>query len=217
MLLAAHQASAVPTNFSFTGTFAQDDDVQLFNFTADGSSTVTLRSYSYAGGTQANGNVVAAGGFDPILALFDATGAFIAQQDDDTNDNGICDGNSDPNTGRCWDTFFNQLLTAGSYTVSIMQFDNFANGPNLSNGFDRQGQGNFTGSFGGCSNGSFCDVSGVDPFNNRTNAWAFDILNSASPVPEPATLTSLGLGLAVLLMTRRRYRKPGSNSHDLTC
>ena len=48
-------AAAVPTDFSFTGTFGMDDDVQLFAFTADGVSNITLRSYGYAGGTNAAG------------------------------------------------------------------------------------------------------------------------------------------------------------------
>ena len=75
-------ANAIPTNFSFAGTFGDDDDVQLFNFTANGASTVSLVSFSYAGGTQANGNVVVRGGFDPILALFDSSGALVGQNDD---------------------------------------------------------------------------------------------------------------------------------------
>ena len=58
-VLAASAASmALPTNFSFNGTFVRDDNVQLFNFTADGTSTVSLVSYGYAGGTQSNGAVV---------------------------------------------------------------------------------------------------------------------------------------------------------------
>ncbi len=133
----------------------------LFSFTAGGSSIITLRSYSYAGGIQANGNVVSAGGFDPILALFDSAGNFIDQNDD---------GNStiiptDPNTGSFFDTELSVNLTAGDYTVAIMQFDNFAAGPTLSDGFTITGNAFFTAALGGCSNGQFCDVSGVDPFN----------------------------------------------------
>ena len=42
-------------NFSFTGSFAVDNDVQLFNFSVTAPSTVTLRTWSYAGGTNAAG------------------------------------------------------------------------------------------------------------------------------------------------------------------
>lgn len=196
---ASNPALAVPTNFSFTGIFSADDDVQSFLFTADGASTITLRTYSYAGGTQADGNIVSAGGFDPILAIFDSLGVFLGENDDGV---GVP---FDPNTGEAFDTLLSQVLPAGSYTVTIMQFDNFAIGPNLANGFERAGEPFFTADLVGCSNEEFCDVSGVDPFNNRTNAWAFDILNvETAVVPEPSTALLLGLGLVGLGAARRR-------------
>jgi hypothetical protein len=69
-------------NFSFTGSFVNDNDVQLFNFTVGAPSLVTLLTYSYAGGTNSAGASIARGGFDPILALFDSNGVFIDQNDD---------------------------------------------------------------------------------------------------------------------------------------
>ena len=63
------------TDFSFTGNFTNDNDVALFDFTVGASSPdVILRTWSYAGGTNAAGQVIAEGGFDPILAVFDSTG-----------------------------------------------------------------------------------------------------------------------------------------------
>ncbi len=75
LFLLAGDASAA--NFSFTGTFSQDDQLELFQFTAP-SALVTLETWSYAGGTNANGAVIPAGGFDPHISLFDATGGFGA-------------------------------------------------------------------------------------------------------------------------------------------
>ncbi len=114
LFIAAPAAAGPVQNFSFTGSFTQDDDVQLFNFTVGALSTVTLRSWSYAGGTNAAGETLARDGFDPILALFDSTGAFIDQNDD---------GNTVPAdalSGAEYDVFLEVELDAGTYTVAIM-------------------------------------------------------------------------------------------------
>lgn len=194
----ASSTTASAADFSFTGTFSQDDDVQIFNFSVGAPSIVTLRTYSYAGGIQADGNVVSAGGFDPILALFDATGVLIAENDDGP---GVP---SDPTTGARFDTELTTTLGIGAYSVSIMQYNNFAAGGLLSDGFLNDGLGNFTAGFGGCSASAFCDVAG----DSRSNEWAFDILNvetaTTAPIPVPAALPLLLGGLAALGLIRRR-------------
>lgn len=189
---------ASAANFSFQGTFTQDDQVQLFNFTVASTSTVTLRTWSYAGGVNAAGVTIARGGFDPIFALFNSSGVLIGE-----NDDGNALVPADSVTGQNFDTYFQTSLTAGSYTAAIMQYDNFPNGPNLSNGFANTGNPTFTGAFG-CSNGRFCDVVP----DNRTGLWAFDILGATSAtssvVPEPGITALVGLGLGVLALSRRR-------------
>lgn len=206
-LLASGAASA--EDYSFTGHFSADDDVQLFNFTAGGTSSVVLRTWSYAGGTNAAGDTIARGGFDPILALFDGTGAYVSH-----NDDGGCGYVAhDSVTGACWDTYFTATLAAGNYTVAVMQYDNFAIRPNLSDGFQRTGEGNFTA--GWCSGGAgiFCDVNG----DARDSHWAFDILGvegaSVVPpngaVPEPATWAMLITGFGLVGgMARRQQKAP---------
>jgi hypothetical protein len=210
-------AFATPMNYSFTGTFSSDDDVQLFNFTADGASTVRLISFGYGGGMQSDGNNVVAGGFDPILALFDGVGNLVGQNDDSgsstTGACGIDVVTPDPITNQQWDTCFDQTLAQGSYTVAIMQYDNFAIGPTLAAGFTYAGDPFFTNVINGCSNGQFCDASGDPAGSNRTNAWAFDIMNveTAEAVPEPSIIALFGLGLLGLGLAGRRKAKSTTN------
>jgi hypothetical protein len=195
LFVGATTASA--DNFSFTGSFTSDDNVQLFTFSVGSTSLVTLLTTSYAGGVNAAGQTIPQGGFDPILALFSSSGALVGQNDD--GDNNVP---ADSVTGEHFDTFLQTTLAPGTYTVSVMEFDNFANGPNLSNGFARAGLGNFTAS-GNCA--MFQDVDG----SCRTGNWAFDILGvgaategggggeggGGNAVPEPSSFALLFVGL----------------------
>jgi len=204
-ILVASLASAA--NFSFQGTLTRDDEVLLFNFSVGSTSTVTLRTWSYAGGVNSAGTTIARGGFDPILALFNSsTGVMINE-----NDDGRSNVPADPVTGGNFDTYLQSTLTAGNYTASVMQYDNFANGPNLSDGFlYADGNATFTRAFG-CSAGRFCDVTA----SSRNGAWAFDILgvqsaSVANPppsgVPEPATVSMMVAGLGIVVfVAKRRY------------
>ncbi|MEO8444453.1 MAG: DVUA0089 family protein [Gammaproteobacteria bacterium] len=212
----AFSGAASAASLSFTGTFSKDDDVQLFNFTVSTTSVVTLVSLSYAGGVNAAGTTIAEGGFDPILTLYSASGAFIDRNDDggDGDTAGDCPVAASVVTGAEYDTCFQKELGPGSYTVSVQQFDNFHLG-DLADGFTYTGQPNFTAKFG-CSAGQFCDVSQLitDQDGNptggtsfsRTGAWAFDILNvdGGTVVPGPATVWLLATGIAGLVLRSRR-------------
>jgi hypothetical protein len=159
------------TSFSFTGTLQTANEVLFFDFTVASPSEVTLRSYSYAGGTNARGETIPRGGFDPILALFDAAGALIGQNDD----GGSTNVPTDPSTGLAYDVFLRSTLQPGNYKVAVSAFPNFARGPNLSDGF-----------------------SGSGSLGSRTANFAFDVLgasaatgpgqnNPPAPPPPPAT------------------------------
>ena len=189
-LLAAGPAAAA--NFSFTGSLATPGTVQFFDFNVGAASTVTLRTWSYAGGVNAAGDTIARGGFDPILGLFALPGGARINQ----NDDGGC-GNvaADAVSGRCWDTFLTSVLSPGDYRVSVQVYPNFA-GDNLSD------------PFAGAT--TFDDVSGT-PNNPRSNLWAFDILNVNSAqvvpgIPEPASWAMLIAGFGLVGAAARRRR-----------
>ncbi len=211
---------ALATGFSFTGNFAEDDNVQLFAFSTNGSSKVRLISYGYGGGTNAAGTVIPRGGFDPILALFNSSGTLIGQNDDSISTTlGACGAGvvtPDALTGQQWDTCLDlPSLASGNYTVAIMEYANFATGPNLSNGFVQGSSVNFTDAYRCADDPSnthpFHDVSGVSPGCLRNSHWAFDILNvnqatETNGVPEPISLAVFGAGLAGAVAMRRRRK-----------
>lgn len=194
LALGAALAPAGAANISYTGQFTNDNEVRLFNFTVGALSTVGLRTWSYAGGVNAAGQAIAAGGFDPIVALFDAAGELVGEQDDA----GCGNVAADTVTRQCWDINYSIELAPGNYTVSLQQYNNYHAGTNLADGFyfqDAQYQ-TFRNGF-------------VDEMDVRRNGtWALDLLNVSLPapaqVPEPATLLLTVGALAAMLATRRR-------------
>ena len=177
--LLATGASAA--DFSFTGTFPLDNSKVAYSFTLGSAGSVTLTSLGYAGGTNLAGNTVAAGGFDSVLSLYDATGLLLDENDD---------------VGTLGDAKLSSSLGAGSYKVYLTQYNNF--GPvQLPGAFAFDGQPNFR--------GGFVDFNG----NRRTGSWALDISGVDSvvtaSVPEPATWALMigGFGLVGRAMRRR--------------
>ncbi len=188
LVLMAAQAPAAA--LSVAGTFTRDDQVQLVPFKTGGSGLVTIETIGYAGGIDANGTAVAAGGFDPVFALFGSDGTLLGYGDDGAT-------RADPVTGGAFDALLAILLPAGDYLVAVSQFDNFAIGPTFAAGFLEAGSGTFTAAYG-CAAGRFCDVNGASRNGN------FSISIRGATVPEPTTLALVGLVLPGLWLARRR-------------
>ena len=189
------QAGAVP--LSFAGTFTSDDNLRIFNFSVTAPGTVSIETFSYAGGTDPVRGAVAPGGFDPVFGLFTASGALVAVGDDGAT-------RLDPVTGAAFDAFVSMTLTAGNYFIALAEYDNYPIGPTFASGFTRTGTGNFTSTFG-CSVGRFCDVNGFSRTGN------FDVAISgtavaAAPVPEPSTFALMSVALAGVAGWARRRR-----------
>lgn len=163
---------------SYTGTFVNDNDKAVFNFVVNNTSKVNLISRGYFGGVNAAGEVIAPGGFDTVLSIYDSTGALVVDNDD-YNDDGL-----DTPTGL--DSRIFQVLDAGSYSVYLTQYNNF--GPlQLPGEFGFDGQPDFR--------SGFIDFYG----NQRTGNYALDI-----SVPEASTLALIGVALAGAIVARRR-------------
>jgi hypothetical protein len=204
---------AAAGNISFTGTFTQDDQLELFQFTAPSASLV-VRTWGYAGGTNANGQLIAAGGFDPILSVFDATGGLLASSPlIDTNNDGA-GVDPDPTNGNAFDSLLalNSLNAGGTYVLILSENNNAPNGTTYGDGFSQAGMGNFTADVFGCGGTApFCE----NPFEpQRDGSWAVDISGvrdaiditnaGESTVPEPTSMLLFCTGLTGFALLRRR-------------
>ncbi|HTB12451.1 MAG TPA: DVUA0089 family protein [Bryobacteraceae bacterium] len=197
-LLALLPLFSFASSVAFSGAFTQDDNMLEYEFTIAATSTVTLESFGYAGGT-AGSTSVPAGGFAPVLSVFGAgsSGALtLLGFDDGGTAPSACDPRSvDPVSHLCLDPYL--VMTSqnpGTYLVVLTENDNTPNGPDFAGGFNEQGNGNFTG-------GPF-----IDPFGNQRNGnFYFTIsgADSAAALPEPSTVSLLIAGLGLLSFKRK--------------
>ncbi len=198
--LSAAQAQTAPAFYS--GTFQQDDNHAIFSFDVVTPGFVTLYTTSYGGGLNVDGSATGPGGFDPVLTLFDSSGAYIAQDDDDSPFSV-----ADPVSGAFADAGLIVPLDPGTYQVFVTQADNYYDGaampiPDLTTGFTRDGQGNFTGDVFGNPDGSQAGLSFIDNAGTqRTSFFTLNINSDFPPapaaVPEASTTVSFGLLLAL--------------------
>jgi hypothetical protein len=200
----AGAANAIPQDFTFSGNFMDDDDVLIFNFSVAAPSSVTVLSSSWQSPS--------GGGFDPILSLFDSSGLLVDSQDDGGVSGAQLVNGVSYDYG-VWDSYYTVTLDAGDYSIAITQYNNFPISTALVDGFEHEGNPNFTFDFGygGATQPMFNGI--WDDNDPRTSFWRFHLLNvetvevidpNPGAVPEPATLALIGAGLLAAAGLRRR-------------
>ncbi|MFY9801947.1 MAG: DVUA0089 family protein [Candidatus Acidiferrales bacterium] len=209
LALAALPARADSTQ-SYVGTLASPNDDYEVLLTLTATSNVTIQTYGFGGGTNAQGTLIAPGGTDPFIGFFANLGlspTFIDGTSLDlTNYTPGCPAaNTVSNFGdtTCGDVLLSFTdLAAGTYTIVLSdgQFIPLA-ALGASTTFDN--------SFFDFTGGVFCNLQDVDTGTacpNTSGAFAFDVTESgpSTPAPEPATLFLLGSGLAATLGFRKR-------------
>jgi len=151
-------------NFSYTGNLTNDDSVQLFNLSIKEASTVSIRTWSYAGGKNAHGELIPAGGFDPILTIFDADGNYLDESHDIDTDN------------EEYDALLSKDLVAGNYIVALTQYPNAAVLTTLKNAFI---EGSGESKFNGRNNQWALDIKNVNTATTVSLSAALKLFGAA--------------------------------------
>lgn len=130
-------ASGETSSLSYTGALASPQSAFEITFTLSAADTVTFRTWGFGGGTNAAGQVIPAGGFDPLITLFkgtptsaiiylDSSGNPLADADNLLNSTWSFAGNC-PAAGtvtigadqNCGDVQMSVALAAGTYTLVL--------------------------------------------------------------------------------------------------
>jgi hypothetical protein len=214
---------------SCTGTLSTPEDIFTEIFTLATSATITVQTYGFGGGTNADHMTITAGGFDSMVALFSGmpTAATILQSSGNpiaSADNFLLYSPGCPPagtvtvgtvTGVCGDNTLSAVLAAGTYTMLLTDANFVALAVNPNIFFGPYDLTDTTSSNYGSStnNGAYNDLSGgvfqtcaTDVDCNTDNGnFAVDITGlPVASIPEPSTLLPLATVLACLALLRRR-------------
>lgn len=184
--------SAHAGTVSLQGHFDADDDRAVFDFDLARADHLVARTLSYAGGVDASGSPVAAGGFAPALSLFQSGFGLLGMAAGSVT---ACPGAA----SFCWDAALDLDLGPGRYTLVLTQDGNLPLGDSPTAGFSQDGRPDFTGlDYLGLPGLRFIQVDG----SARDGHWALELSNT--PLPEPSTPALLAIALLAGL-TRRRH------------
>lgn len=177
-------------NVTKTGTLTDEAQVIEEAFTLSLASDLTVFTTSYGGGTNLDGTTTLAGGFQPMVTLYDSAGNYVMGEEVTSPI-----ANTDAKTGLALDAYLKSTtLKAGGYIVTLTDIFNQqpVTATNLSDGFT------------GVGGSTFADVQG----NARNGSFALNLsaAPSSSAVPEPASFRLILPALAsiALLMRKRR-------------
>lgn len=206
-ILALIGAAARASTISYTGTLTSPEDStsgQIIMTLSD-PGTVELQTWGFGGGTNAAGDLIPAGGFDPFVGVFAGTGAsatFINGTSDILANFGSsmgCPpaGQVDIRGSVCGDINMSLSLAAGTYTVLLTDADYFPVAADETDGLLGDSFFDFTG-------GVFQTCNGLDCVTDSDN-WALDITtpSGVATVPEPAALPIAGIALLALAIVYR--------------
>lgn len=176
-------------NVTKTGTLTDEAQVIEEAFTLSSTTDLTVFTTSYGGGTNLDGTMTAAGGFQPMITLYDSAGNYVMGEEVTSPV-----AKTDAKTGLALDAYLKaSALAAGGYIVTLTDIFNQqpVTATNLSDGFT------------GAGGPTFTDVQG----NVRNGNYALNLSVTSGPVvPEPATFWLIlpALAGAVLFFRRRR-------------
>ena len=217
---------------SYTGALSSSEGVFETSFTLTTTDNINILTWSFGGGTNAAGQLIPAGGFDPLVALFsgppatavmatDGSGNPFVDSDDVSNPPYSPVGNcppagfvaigAGPGNLVCGDDLLQiSNLPAGFYTL-VLTDANYLPDAIFDNGALSEG---FTDLTGGAL--QTCNTGGDGTCVDRSSNFAVDIvsasgtadLSAPSAAPEPEDWTLLGAGVAALAgMKQLRSRR----------
>ncbi|MGO9260987.1 MAG: DVUA0089 family protein [Bryobacteraceae bacterium] len=219
---------------SYTGALGSPESVFEATFVLATTDTINIQTWSFGGGTNAAGQLIAAGGFDPLVALFsgppatatmytDGLGNPLADADNLGNPPYSPVGNCPPagfvtiGTGSgsaiCGDDFLQiSGLPAGLYTL-VLTDANYLPNAIFDNGALSEGFTDLTGGLFQTCNTTSDGTTCVDDNPN----FAVDIVSATGTMdlgsaPEPGALAPVSIGLAALACLKQ-FRKRRTAPH----
>jgi hypothetical protein len=202
---------------SFTGTFTTPEETFETTVAISGVEDLTLQTWGFGGGINTARMMIPSGGFDPLVAVFEGTGAsavYVVATSDTLSNYGNYVGC--PPSGlvtigfvpdNCGDVRMELSgLAAGTYTVLLSDADYIPNayfgiGTTLGDGFTDLTTGSLT--FQTCVDANDCNID--------TASWAIDVsVSGSAEAPEPASWTLMALVLVGSVIKKTNKERQSS-------